>query len=254
MTSADVIHVYDLDGNELSTTVVPFEGAATESRLRGVSDVDGTSYVYRGTFTPSLVHYDAMGDLVAETLPGWSTANNVTYGGLTHTADWVWATDMVTAGAAETGVVRFSLSGLPAERVAASYAFIDVETGLDGLVYALHSNGTSVYPLDPMTGDPGQSLTLGSSIRALAVDVDGTVYGASFGGSVFEFDAQGDIVTTLNVGTALADISLASDGTIAVGASANGVYLTDSAITTAELLVDLATGSAVFVDLREDPT
>jgi outer membrane protein assembly factor BamB len=120
------------------------------------------------------------------------------------------------------------------------------------MVYALHGNQDSVFTLDPITGEVLGSVTLEIVIRGVAADADGTIFGASFGGHLFTFDAEGDLATILETGAgALADIDIASDGTIAAGGAPNNVVLSDTSLAAVTLSFGIATGSTVFVDIRE---
>ena len=73
---------------------------------------------------------------------------------------------------------------------------------------------------------------------------------------VFEHDTlpegKVDLATILETGAgALADIDIASDGTIAAGGAPNNVVLSDTSLAAVTLTFGIATGSTVFVDIRE---
>ena len=138
VTIDDTIAEYTLDGTFLGSVVVPVD-PAPENVLRDLVDVDGDPYVYRGTATPSLTHDAPMG-WVHDTFAEWNTINNVSYGGVALTTDWIWVTDMAVAGD-ESGLVRFSRGNDPTERVASGGDYIDVNTGLDRLRLRPHQRG-----------------------------------------------------------------------------------------------------------------
>jgi hypothetical protein len=228
LTQGAEVQERELDGTLLNSTIVPLLGG-TEAELRELTHWDGVTYVYRGTFMPTMSHYDDnMAGWVHESFPGWSTVNNVSYGGLAHTQDWVWVTDMITAGAADTGLVRFSLGGLAAERVMDNAQYIDVFAGLDGLVYALRIDGDTVDVFDPVSGLPMGQILLEAYVRAIAVAQDGSIVGASFGGSLESFDEVGGLLMSMALGIeSLVDVDLATDGTIAIGGSLGDVRIID---------------------------
>ena len=63
----------------------------------------GQAYVYNGTFTPSLSTLDPVaGTWASTTLSGWSTVNNVSYGGVAAFGPYVFASDMNTAGSTDS--------------------------------------------------------------------------------------------------------------------------------------------------------
>src|SRR5262245_23111538 len=77
-----------------------------------VIDPAGKVSVYNGTFNPYLATYDPnAGSWSQTTYSGWSTVNNVSYGGLARFGSYIFATDMNTGGGAPNGIVRFDTSG-----------------------------------------------------------------------------------------------------------------------------------------------
>jgi hypothetical protein len=228
LTQGEELQERELDGTLVNTTVVPLEGG-TEEELRELTHWDGVTYLYRGTFSPTMTYYDDdLADWVHEPFAGWSTVNNVSYGGLAHTEDWGWATDMITSGKPEIGLVRFSLLGLPTERVMDGEEYIDVFAGLDGLVYGLQSNGDTVDVIDPGTGLPIDVIALAAPARAIAVAEDGTIFGAAFDGNIYMLDATGGLLMSLAAGIeSLVDVDLASDGTIAASSSLGNVVVVE---------------------------
>ena len=84
-----------------------------EARDLTVSD-SGDIHVYYGTFGAVLDTYaKATGTWSGRTLSGWSTVNNLTYGGAAYANGYVYATDMTTYGSTAEqlkGIVRFDLT------------------------------------------------------------------------------------------------------------------------------------------------
>ena len=87
------------------------------------------------------------------TYSGWTTVNNVTYGGVAVRGTFAYATDMFTANDGSTaGLVRFDLTDGSAQRFAAGTEYIDVYLGGDGKLYGLQGRGPiDVYDPDTMT-------------------------------------------------------------------------------------------------------
>jgi hypothetical protein len=228
LTQAEEVQERALDGTLLNTTIVPLDGG-TEQELRELTHWNGVTYLYRGTFSPTMTYYDDdLADWVHEPFLGWSTVNNVAYGGLAHADDWIWATDMITSGKPEIGLVRFSLVGLPTERVMDGEEYIDVFAGLDGLVYGLQSDGDTVDVIEPGSGLPMDVILLDAPARGIAVAEDGTIVGAAFDGNIYLLDATGGVLMSLAAEIeSLVDVDLASDGTIAVSSSLGNVVIVE---------------------------
>jgi hypothetical protein len=85
------------------------------------------------------------GSFANKTFPGWSTINNVTYGGIAAFRNFVYVTDTYSAVGRAKGIVRFDLVNNTAQRFAAEAEVIDLNIGLDGNLYGLApSPGCSV--------------------------------------------------------------------------------------------------------------
>src|SRR5262245_44783055 len=134
-----------------TVAVPPPPGLSSDTARDLVQDAGGKVYVYNGTFTPALATYNpGTGAWTQQPYPGWSTVNNVSYGGLALYQNYVFASDMTTAGdpaGQSNGVVRFNLADGTAVRLLNGVDTIDVNVGLDGYLYALA--GTTVTVLDP---------------------------------------------------------------------------------------------------------
>src|SRR5262245_16803208 len=102
-------------GGLVRTALLPPVGGAQEAGRDLVYDQSsGKVHVYTGTFDPALSSYDlALGGWTQRTYSGWSTVNNLSYGGIGLLGDYVYATDMATyskPGDEAQGVVRFNLA------------------------------------------------------------------------------------------------------------------------------------------------
>src|SRR5713226_4915445 len=108
-------------------------------QARGMAvEPNGDIVVFNGTFTPQLSILSAStGTWSNRTLAGWSTANNLTYGGVAVFGNYAYATDMATADpGSPNGIVRFNLADGTAQRYYNSDV-IQLTLGLDGKLYAL---------------------------------------------------------------------------------------------------------------------
>ena len=91
-----------------SVTIPPPIGSSADEPRDLVADANGKVYVYNGTFNPYLAIYDpATGTWSQTTFSGWSTVNNVSYGGAEAFKTYVFTSDMNTGGGVPNGLVRF---------------------------------------------------------------------------------------------------------------------------------------------------
>lgn len=253
-TTGSLLKEYTLGGSLVRTVAIPDTGVAEYARDLAVTG--DLVRVYNGTFTPELSTYD--GNYTGTTnwssdpgppgFGGWSTVNNVSYGGLAVFGSYAFATDMSTADGPEAGIVRLYLEDGYRERFATDFQPIDVNTGLDGLLYALDANRT-VRVYHPETLALVRTVTLPASVsgnnggtiaqdyRAIAADGTGRIYAADWGRTVTRFSPTGAAeLSTVLPGTSqqgpavgnLTDIDFVTPvypndgGTLAVGSS-NGV-------------------------------
>jgi hypothetical protein len=254
-TAGSLLKEYTTGGLLVRTVAIPDTGATEYARDLVVAG--GLIHVYNGTFTPTLSTYDGAytGTTNWSSNPGqpwfdggWSTANNVSYGGLAVYGTMAFATDMSTAGGPQAGIVRLNLIDGYRERFAADFQPIDVTVGLDGYLYALDANRTvRVYRPESLTLERSVTLpatvpgntggTIAQDYRAIAVDNTGRIYAADWGRAVTRFTAAGAVERTVVLpGTSqqgpavgnLTDIDFISPvypndgGTLALGSS-NGV-------------------------------
>ena len=117
-----------------------------DSYARGIgTDVNGNVQIYNGTFSPYLTTLNpaGAGSFTNHTFAGWSTVNDLHFGGLAVNGNFAYATDMVTdnPGGSPNGIVRFDLTTFAATRFASGPAngsgdYTTVSQGLNGLLYA----------------------------------------------------------------------------------------------------------------------
>jgi hypothetical protein len=232
---------YTQQGAQVSS--VPIASPPTDSvDARGLSvDPSGNVNIYDGTFTPSLATYSPSGNSwTFQNLAGWSTVNNVSYGEVAAYNNYVFASDMATAGAgAPNGIVRFG-GGSPT-RFGQGTDFIQVALGQDGLIYGLSYNG-AVQVFNPNTLTQVRSVTLNggpdSDIRGIAVDASGTIFAVTWATTdAVKYDANGNFQTYLHLGSDnLINIALDTDGQIAVGGRLGNVFLTNESLTSVQTI------------------
>ncbi len=114
------------------------------------------------------------------------------------------------------GFYSLGSDGLPG-LVPTSLRYRDVSVGLDQIVYALDSIGTTVGVFDPNSLALQRFVTLEMPVRALAVDADGTIYGAADTGEVVVFNALGEVIRAVDSGLGvLNDIDLNITGKLII--------------------------------------
>ena len=199
---------------------------------------DGDVQAYNGTFTPQLSTLaPSTGTITSRAFGGWSTVNNISYGGIGAFGDGVFVTDMATAGAgAPQGIVRFSTSGGAMVRFGEAHEYQDLTIGGDGLLYALRGDllpNSNVDVFDPTSFSLLRTITLdatvgGADVRGIAVSAAGTLFAAAWNGSVYAADLDGNFLNSRSTGVNdLTDIDLDDLGRLVVGSRFGDVILTD---------------------------
>lgn len=230
---------YTPAGVLVQTVSVPYPGPDpfTENTRDLVSDETGHVHVYNGTFDPYLSSYDlATEQWRHDTHPGWSTVNNVSYGGIARLGRFVFVSDMSTFGEEAdrlAGIVRFDLVDGSSIRFAEPTEFIDLYLGLDGLLYGLVGDEVTVHVFDPSSMAAVRTFTLAAAVRGIAVDGSGRVFGASWDGNLYRFTPSGAVVTTLPTGSFnLSDIDVSPGGQLVIGGRFGDVILSTTELTT----------------------
>lgn len=209
----------------------------------------GRIHVYNGTFEPALSSLDiGGGSWRHDTFPDWNTVNNVSYGGIGTFSDFVYVTDMLSGG---SGIVRFDTgSGYTGERFQDGTSYIDLTVGLDGVLYGLRSGEVAVDRLDPVSMSLLGTVTLDESVRGIAVNAAGEIFGASWsGGTAYRFSSDGTTLASLVLGGNLIDIDLNGSGTVVIGSRFGDVHLTSEALANASTITLGGGNDEVFVSL-----
>jgi hypothetical protein len=251
---------YTTAGVLVRSVNIPPGGTAEDARDLA-ADSNGNVLFYNGTFSPYLSTYNAhTGAWAHQTHAGWSTVNNVSYGGLALFGDYAFVTDMSTAGATDKGIVRFNRIDGTSTRFAGSTEFIDLTIGLDGKLYGLAGNSINVY--DPVSTVLERTVTLPTLLggvtqdyRAIAVNNYGDIYAATWNEDIHRFFGSGTYwhSTTLSAPSFydLTDIDASADGKLLVGARSGHVVQLTQALTGATYF---STGTKpVFVAFGPEP-
>jgi outer membrane protein assembly factor BamB len=241
-----VLYEYTPAGSMVQSWPIPDNPASEDYAREVVADADGNVYVYNGTFDPRLSKLDpTAGTWSHRSYAGWSTVNNLSYGGLAVHGHNLYATDMATAGAGSPqGVVQFDLNSTTTSRFATDIEPIDLTIGLDGLLYVLYPGGSpggrTIDVYYPTTMQYSRSIDLYSTPadggqRAIAVNGDGEIFLVNLGGDVWHLDANGALlgsadVTSITGTIYLYDVEVAPDGTVVVGHRDGGFLISDESL------------------------
>jgi hypothetical protein len=193
--------------------------------------------------SPTLnIYSPATNTFSTRTFEGWSTVGNLTYGGIAAFDRYVYAADMNNGGsdAGKQGVVRFDLDGSPTMRYATTTDPIDLNIGLDGLLYTLspgsafNGGGNRVDVFDPISMAFIRGFDLPEEHRGIAVDFNGDIYTAQRDSvsRVNHFSPSGLLIDSIadpGVG-GFADIDINRKGDIVIASHAGTLLVTTTAL------------------------
>jgi Calx-beta domain/SdrD B-like domain len=200
---------------------------------------NGLIHAYNGTFEPVLSTYDpSTASWKNRNSSGWSTVNNVSYGGITSYQNYIYVTDMATAQQQQKGIVRFDIDNNTTQSFANNFEFIDLTLGLDGLLYALQgdasSEGRTVNVYDPLTINLLWKTTLANDVRGIAVNQNSNIFAVTWSGFIYQFGSDGRLLKSMNSGfSTLFDIDISFDGKLIVGNWNGNVILTNESLNSA---------------------
>lgn len=210
--SQNTLTEYDADYLVQGTLEIPVVSSTEKARDITVLD-DGRIAVFNGTFDPRLEIYDGASWRNLN-IPGWSTVNNGTYGGIDSLGNIVFLTDTYTAGEGDAprGLIAIDVDTGEVLRFAETSDYIDLSIGDDGLLYALRDTYGKLDVFDPATQTLLKSLALGhtSGSRAVTANSAGDIFMASWNGYVNRFTPDGVQSDTITGLGSLYDID--SDG------------------------------------------
>ncbi|WP_166832001.1 Ig-like domain-containing protein, partial [Thalassoroseus pseudoceratinae] len=224
---------YTTTGSRLQEFTVPSPGDTSPRDV--IVDRNGNAQIYNGTFDPRLSTLDpATAVFSHQAFDGWSTVNNVSYGGIAAYGDFVFASDTSTGnpGGSPRGIVRFDSATGTANRFAEFSNFYDLTIGLDGYLYGFGDNN-AVYVLNPVSMEQVRQVVLPSASgghRAVTANADGEIFTAAWDGKLYHFAPDGTPIMSLTLGGNLTDIDIRTDGAIVVGSWDGDVFLTDDSL------------------------
>jgi hypothetical protein len=232
VVSGQTVYEYDRFGQVLSTTEVPVNPSG--GQLRDILMLeDGRLAVYNGTFSPELSIFDGA-EWEHHQVAGWSSINNITYGGIANVGDLVFLTDTDTAVGEDQGVIIFDQQTDSYVRTFDTRDYIDITLGADNLLYALRNFYGDVDVIDPVSLELIRSVDLGhlSSSRSVTANAEGDIFMVSWSGYVARYDANGVLQVTLDIANGLHDIDINDQGELLVGNNwSDHFYLMDESLT-----------------------
>jgi len=235
------IYEYSTEGYLIQSFSVPYPivpKPITESLRDIVAPSPDEIFAYNGTFDPYLSLFDIVSETWTHlTHSGWDTVNNVSYGGIAVKDHFVFVTDMMDAN----GVIRYDLTNNDSIRFANGIDSIDLNVGLDGLLYVLSPGGSpegrTVHVFDPYTLENIRILDLTATFgwtghRSIAVNASGDIFVADWDGDLQKINSNGELLLTVNLYSIcdchnLFDVDISADGLVVVSNRFGRVVITD---------------------------
>ncbi len=229
---------------------------------------NGLAHVFNGTGDPFVSTLNPLdSSWTHRTHSGWSTIANTTYGGIATNGQYVFTTDNNTGNGADTlmGVIRFDMVNGTSERFADTIEPIDLNMGLDGLLYVQYpggsSSGRSVEVYDPVTLNHIRHIFFGleDEHRSIAVSATGEMYLADSSGDIERYNPDATLINRINVcGISpgrcfLSDIDIAPDGTIIASTTRGRIIVTDLNLSNPHLFPTTFQENPIFVTFVPEP-
>ncbi len=253
-----ILREYTPTGTLVQSFSVPIAPGG-DSYIRGIAtDTSGNAQIYNGTFNPYLTTLNpTTGTFSNYTTSGWSTINDIYFGGVVVNGNYAYATDMATnnSGGSPNGIVRFNLTDFSATRFASGPAngsgdYTMVGLGLNGSLYAPWPGGSPVGDhidvINPVSMTK-TTITLPFLFQVSGVTADqfGNIYavGALGDGHIYKLDSNGNVLASINTGfTDLTGLQLSNSGQLLTASSNGEVILTN---TTFSQLSSFSVGSQI---------
>jgi len=261
VTNQNLLMEFSPDGTLVQRIPMLRQGDASpeSSPTAKVRDViasnTGQVYMFNGTFSPLLSSFNPeTGEWQHSTFSDWGISTGDGYGGIGTYKHYMFVTDQSDP----SGIIRFNTDTHSGQRYAVGEDYIDLTVGLDNRLYALGSDEKMIHIYDPVTMLPLDGINLENSVRGIAVNTDGEIFGASWDGSIYRFDSSGAYQASIAAGIGnLSDIDLAPSGQIAVGARETKVVLTTESLSSVEIFTpaqpEVGSTYVGFVREREPP-
>jgi hypothetical protein len=246
--ATNVLREYTQSGSLVQTFSVPIAPGG-DAYIRDIAaDGAGNVQIYNGTFNPALTTLNPSTVTFANhTGVGFSTVNDLNFGGIAVAGNFAYVTDMFTAGNPSNGVVRFNLTNFSSVLFGstASPALGDgpiaVNVGLNGLIYALSPGGSpfgfliNVYDPNSLglvkTIDLSKTTTIHLSGIAAAANGDIYAVGALNDGHIYHFDSNGNLLGSLATGFSdLNGLQLSNTGQLLTSTNTGTVILSNTSL------------------------
>jgi hypothetical protein len=239
----NVLREYTPTGTLVQTFSVPIAPGG-DAFIRGIAtDTSGNVQIYNGTFSPYLTTLDPSTSTFANhTFSGWSTVNDIFFGGMVVNGNYAYATDMATANpGAPNGIVRFNLTDFSATRFDSGPAngsgdYIQVGLGLNGKLYAPWPGGSplgdNIDVINPVSMTK-TTITLPFLFQLSGVTADqaGNIYavGALGDGHIYKLDSNGNVLASISTGfTDLTGLQISNSGQLLTASSNGEVIMTNT--------------------------
>ncbi len=253
VSNGNAITEYATHGDLVQSIATAYPGGypATEYARYLVMPDANTLYLYNGTFQPYVSRYDVGSATWSNvSMPGLSSVNAVSYGGIAATAKTVFVGDMMTySGGEAQGIVAIDRSTNAATRFATDIEPIDLSLGRNGLLYALSPGGSpdgrTIDVYNPDTLAHVQTIDLTKNLgwnehKALAVDQKGDIFLANSSGLIEHLDANGKLLGSISPtcswsgspsGCSFTDMDIAADSSaLVLGTRFGEVFLVDTGL------------------------
>lgn len=203
-------------------------GSSDQAKDLVASNAGGV-HITHGLFGEGFVHtFDpGTGNWRHDAFANWENSSS---DGIAALGDFVFVTEGFSPG----GIVRFdTANNFAGQRFAdTGTVYRDLSGGLDGELYALQSNRTTVDIFDPQTLASAGTVTLDRQVNAITVNASGEIFGVTPGptNEIHRFDGAGVSQDSIAAGETLTDIDVARDGQIVAGGFSNLVVVTTEAL------------------------
>ena len=200
------------------------------------------TFVFNGVFQPELSQL-LEGSWNSHVEPGWSIANNLSYGGIAGFGNHIFVGDMRTAQNGEAkGIVRFDFINTQTQkRFFPNNEYIDLTLGLNNKLYGLQSSWGTVDIINPITMALESSLRIGarSDYRAVTANEQGHIFYATWGGLIGKTNSEGALEHEISVGQSLMDMDIHANAGLLVSSRNGEVWRLNEQL---EIIQHLETG------------
>jgi PEP-CTERM motif len=239
-----ILREYTPTGTLVQTFSVPVAPGG-DAYSRGIAtDTSVNVHIYNWTCSPYLTTLDPTTSTFSNhTFGGWSTVNDIYFGGVVVNGKYAYATDMATdnPGGGPNGIVRFDLTNFSATRFASGRAngsgdYTTVGQGLNGLLYAPWPGGSPVGDhidvINPVSMTKTTiDLPFLFQVSGVTADQSGNIYavGALGDGHIYKLDSNGNVLASIATGfTGLTGLELSNSGELLTSSNGGEVIMTNT--------------------------